>query len=118
MSEILENQCKIIEQEEFFMETPIKIRIIVMKDCLWIWIGGDSNLCSNLTTAIKNNYSSIPNSTDIFGGQIDLFNQTFCQKLAMKTKLVIYLSYNFERGKDQQIFIERKVLENITKWIY
>lgn len=107
---------RVIEHEIQWMESTVKIQIILMNECIWLYVGGEDATFSNLTMSIKDKFGNFPLSTDVFGGtSYDLFTKTFSQKLAMKTKMVVYTSWNFE--KESQGYIERKILENILVWI-
>jgi hypothetical protein len=119
-------KIKIVHKTEEFMDNPFDIDIFVMSGCLWVWIGNQSPQFSNLSSSmitkfvkIKqiNKKSSVPLSTNIFGPQNDTLVNGLAQKLALKTKMVVYVSYNLEKSKEYQIYVEKKLLQNILEWI-
>lgn len=56
----VEPKTKIINIEEKFMDTPIAVQILKMKDCIWVYIGPTTNSnFTNLTTSINSKYVSL-----------------------------------------------------------
>eukprot|EP01080_Neovahlkampfia_damariscottae_P004081 gene4081-7370_t len=116
--EQVDPKIKIISKKEEFLDVPFTIDIFVMSDCLWIWIGNEqAPSLSNLSTAMNSKFSSVPLCTNIFGPQNDTLVNGLAKKLSMKTKKVVYVSYNLEKSKEHQIYVEKTILQNINEWI-
>ncbi|GAB5366773.1 hypothetical protein AAMO2058_001172000 [Amorphochlora amoebiformis] len=100
-----------------FMDTPVYIQVIQMTGTLFVWIGGKEPTLDNLTIALTSRLDGASCSSSVVGeGEDDTFRTAFARKLALRTGMVIHLSYNLPPNRDfLEAFVQKQIIEILKK---
>jgi len=92
------------------MDTPVFIQLIRMKGSFYLWVGSQPTM-NRLSLALMSSLDDMPCATSIMGQDNDGFGSTFAQRLAKRTKMVAYVSYNLPPNRE---YLERFVQEKVV----
>ncbi|KAI4489492.1 hypothetical protein M0802_011027 [Mischocyttarus mexicanus] len=95
-------------------EVRIKCHIIMMEDCLYLWIGDTKqSLMNDLAFALKSNYESIPIATKIMGAVADETSTNIAKRLTKKLGKPVYVSFNLQVDRMLLPQVEHRIQQEL-----
>ncbi|XP_078544166.1 proteasome assembly chaperone 4 [Lissotriton helveticus] len=74
-------------------ELRVHFHVMRLSGGFFLWVGSSGSF-SSLAVAMCSRYDSIPVATCILGDSSDTTSSSFAQRLAKKTKKLVFVSYN------------------------
>mmetsp|Transcript_3020 Transcript_3020/g.4372 ORF Transcript_3020/g.4372 Transcript_3020/m.4372 type:complete len:133 (+) Transcript_3020:188-586(+) len=95
-----------------FLDTPVFIQLIKMKKSFYLWVGTQKPQMEHLGVSIMSNMDKLPSTTTVMGQDLDGTKSSLAQRLAKRTGMVAFVSYNIPENRD---YLERFIQEKLAK---
>eukprot|EP00802_Teleaulax_amphioxeia_P027018 Tamp_28233.p1 GENE.Tamp_28233~~Tamp_28233.p1 ORF type:complete len:141 (+),score=32.31 Tamp_28233:295-717(+) len=111
------SSCAHIREHHFqdvLHEVRVCGQIIAMKDCYMIWIGSGNPSFANLDVAMCSNLDSMPVTSSLMSSGTEGVGSSLSQRLAMKLKAQVFVSYNLPTSMPNlQEAVEKTLFEKV-----
>ena len=112
-----ENACFHIQEHTFqdvLHEVRICGQILVMQGSYLIWVGSANASMANLDVAMCSDMDAIPVTSTLLGSGTDGVGRSISQRLALKLKAQVFVSYNLPTSMPHlQDAVEKKLFEQV-----
>ena len=106
--------------QRLVLDVNVCIQCISMNRSFFFWIGSAGGSFENLDLAMVMSSDSLPVSSVLLGNSSDTVGATLSQRLSMKLKTQVYVSYNLPASQsaileEVERFIFKEIIPAVTK---